>query len=80
VAIRFQPNISTADSRAAAAIDSRNPGLSAISRTAAAIADGVIIGSRLIELIEEDKTLNSLKSFIVGLRQALDLEKNTGRY
>ncbi|OGO19519.1 MAG: tryptophan synthase subunit alpha, partial [Chloroflexi bacterium RBG_16_50_11] len=47
---------------------------------AAAIADGVIIGSRLIELIEEDKTLNSLKSFIVGLRQALDLEKNTGRY
>jgi len=47
---------------------------------AASYADGVIIGSRLIELIEEDSTLDSLKSFITSLRQALDSLKNTGRY
>jgi tryptophan synthase alpha chain len=47
---------------------------------AASYADGVIIGSRLIELIETDSTLDSLKSFITGLRKALDSMKNTGRY
>ena len=45
---------------------------------AAADADGVIIGSKLIQLMEEDSTLISLKSFITGLRQALDSMKNTG--
>jgi tryptophan synthase alpha chain len=47
---------------------------------AAAYADGVIIGSRLIELIEEDNTLTSLKSFITDVRQTLDSRKKTGRY
>jgi tryptophan synthase alpha chain len=43
----------------------------------ATVADGVIVGSRLIQLIEEDSTLASLKSFVGGLRQALDsIEKN----
>ena len=37
-----------------------------------ATADGVIVGSRLIQLIEEDATLNSLKAFVTGLRRALD--------
>jgi tryptophan synthase alpha chain len=37
-----------------------------------AIADGVIVGSRLIQLIEKDDTLATLKSFIAGLRRALD--------
>ncbi|MFA5308019.1 MAG: tryptophan synthase subunit alpha [Dehalococcoidales bacterium] len=46
---------------------------------AGSLADGVIIGSRLIELMEEDSTLNSLKSFIVATRKALDSLKNTGR-
>jgi tryptophan synthase alpha chain len=40
---------------------------------AARIADGVIVGSRLIQLIEEDATLSSLKSFALSLRQALNL-------
>ena len=38
----------------------------------AAIADGVIIGSRIIQLIEEDTTLARLCSFISGMRKALD--------
>jgi len=41
------------------------------ARKAAALADGVIIGSRLIELIEEDNTLDSLKAFITDVREAL---------
>jgi tryptophan synthase alpha chain len=40
---------------------------------AARIADGVIVGSRLIQLIEQDATLSSLKSFALSLRQALNL-------
>lgn len=44
----------------------------------ARIADGVIVGSRLIQLIEEDKTLASLKAFILGLREALDSIKTKG--
>jgi len=47
---------------------------------AASYADGVIIGSRLIELVEEDSTIDSLKSFITSLRKALDSLKNTGRH
>lgn len=38
----------------------------------ASIADGVIVGSRLIQLIEEDITLSSLKAFTSSLREALD--------
>ena len=45
---------------------------------AAKEADGVIIGSKLIQLIEEDKTLKSLKSFTAGIRRALDTKNNTG--
>jgi tryptophan synthase alpha chain len=37
-----------------------------------AIADGVIVGSRLIQIIEEDSTLASLGTFVAGLRRALD--------
>jgi tryptophan synthase alpha chain len=42
------------------------------ARHVAAVADGVIVGSRLIQLIEEDTTLAKLKTFVVSLRQALD--------
>ncbi|MFC1945613.1 tryptophan synthase subunit alpha [Chloroflexota bacterium] len=38
----------------------------------AAIADGVIVGSRLLELIDEDKSLNRLGDFVSSLRSALD--------
>ena len=38
----------------------------------ARIADGVIVGSRLIQLIEEDSSLSSLKSFVRSLRETLD--------
>ncbi len=40
----------------------------------ARIADGVIVGSHLIRLIEEDATLSTLKDFTISLREALDLE------
>ncbi|MEE9520949.1 MAG: tryptophan synthase subunit alpha [Dehalococcoidales bacterium] len=39
----------------------------------AKIADGVIVGSRLIQLMEQDATLTSLKSFTKSLREALNL-------
>jgi tryptophan synthase alpha chain len=38
----------------------------------AKVADGVIVGSRLIQLVEEDSTLVSLGAFISSLRQTLD--------
>jgi tryptophan synthase alpha chain len=38
----------------------------------AQIADGVIVGSRLIQLIDEDTKLTSLKSFVQSLRRALN--------
>ncbi|MDD5591358.1 MAG: tryptophan synthase subunit alpha [Dehalococcoidales bacterium] len=38
----------------------------------AGIADGVIIGSRLIQLIEEDNSLSSLEAFTRSLRETLD--------
>ncbi|MBA7610034.1 Tryptophan synthase alpha chain [subsurface metagenome] len=41
----------------------------------ARIADGVIVGSRLIQLIEEDATLSSLKAFVLSLREALALKE-----
>jgi tryptophan synthase alpha chain len=37
------------------------------------IADGIIVGSRLIQLMEQDATLASLKSFTQSLREALNL-------
>lgn len=41
------------------------------ARRVARVADGVIVGSRLIQLIKEDATLSSLKAFILSLREAL---------
>ncbi len=40
--------------------------------TAAGLADGVIVGSRLIQLMEEDKSLAGVEKFIVDLRKAVD--------
>ena len=43
------------------------------ARRVARIADGVIVGSRLIQLMEaEDNFVSPVSSFIKGLRQALD--------
>ncbi len=42
------------------------------ARQFANLADGVIVGSRLIQLIEEDASLNSLRDFVASLRKALD--------
>ena len=39
---------------------------------AARAADGVIIGSRLIQLVEEDSSLAKLGEFVAAVRQALD--------
>ena len=39
----------------------------------AKIADGVIVGSRFLQLMEQDTTLTSLKSFTKSLREALNL-------
>ena len=41
------------------------------ARRIAAIADGVIIGSRIIQLLEEDRSLKALKTFAAGVRKAL---------
>jgi tryptophan synthase alpha chain len=38
----------------------------------AKLSDGVIIGSRIIQLIESDPSLNTVISFIRGVREALD--------
>ena len=46
------------------------------ARRIADIADGVIVGSRIVQLIEEDATLKSLGAFISGLRVALDSASN----
>lgn len=46
------------------------------AKRVASIADGVIVGSRIIQLIEEDATLTSLKSFTSSLRKTLDSENN----
>ena len=45
---------------------------------AAELADGVIIGSKLLQLIEADRSLGSLKKFTADVRLALDSVKNTG--
>jgi tryptophan synthase alpha chain len=39
---------------------------------AIAVCDGIIVGSRLIQLIEEDTALFLLKDFVLSLRDALD--------
>ncbi len=41
------------------------------AKRVARIADGVIVGSRIIKLIEEDQSLNSVRSFIRDLKNAL---------
>ena len=41
------------------------------ARRVARVADGVIVGSRIIQLIEEDNSLASLQSFAMDLREAL---------
>ncbi len=41
------------------------------AKRVARVADGVIVGSRLIQLIEEDATFSSLKAFTSSLREAL---------
>jgi len=43
------------------------------AQRAARTADGIIVGSRLIQLMEQDSTLSSLKSFAKSLREALNL-------
>jgi len=45
------------------------------AKRAARVGDGIIVGSRLIQLIEEDTTLASLKAFTMSLRQTLDSDK-----
>lgn len=40
-------------------------------RRIAKVADGVIVGSRIIQLMEEDATFSSLKAFTSSLREAL---------
>ncbi len=42
------------------------------ARRVARIADGIIVGSRLIQSIDEDATLSSLKSLALSLREALN--------
>lgn len=42
------------------------------ARAAAEKADGVIIGSKIIQLMEEDPSLASLKDFVVEVRKSLD--------
>jgi len=41
------------------------------ARRIANVADGVIVGSRIIQLLDEDKSLKNVCSFIKGLRDAL---------
>lgn len=46
------------------------------ARRVAAFADGVIVGSRFIQLIDKDPTLTTLKTFVASLREALDSCEN----
>jgi tryptophan synthase alpha chain len=46
------------------------------AKRVAAVSDGAIVGSRLIQLIEKDSTLSLLKSFAASLRRALDSDNN----
>jgi tryptophan synthase alpha chain len=42
------------------------------AKRVAAVADGVIVGSRLIQLIDEDASLGRLRAFATSLRRAVD--------
>ncbi len=42
------------------------------AKQVARFADGIIVGSRIIQLMVEDKTLKKVRGFVKGLRQALD--------
>ncbi|MHB1006576.1 MAG: tryptophan synthase subunit alpha [Chloroflexota bacterium] len=42
------------------------------ARQVAEVADGVIVGSRIISLMEVDDGFSSLREFVTGLRHALD--------
>jgi tryptophan synthase alpha chain len=48
-------------------------GTPAQARRVANVADGVIVGSRIIRLIEEDASLKELGSFLASLREAIDM-------
>jgi tryptophan synthase alpha chain len=41
------------------------------ARRIAKVADGVIVGSRIIQLLDEDKSLKNVRSFVRSLREAL---------
>ncbi len=41
------------------------------ARRVAAVADGVIVGSRVVQLLSEDKSLKNASSFVKSLREAL---------
>jgi tryptophan synthase alpha chain len=41
------------------------------ARRVAAVADGVIVGSRIIQLLDKDKSLKNASSFVKSLREAL---------
>jgi len=41
------------------------------ARRIAKVADGVIVGSRIIQLLDEDKSLENVCSFMKDLREAL---------
>jgi tryptophan synthase alpha chain len=43
------------------------------ARRVAAVADGIIVGSRIIQLIEEDPSLWGLRNFLTSLRRAIDM-------
>lgn len=46
------------------------------AKRVAMVADGVIIGSRLIQLLEEKDALSKVRSFIRGMREALNSVEN----
>ena len=41
------------------------------AKRVASVADGIIVGSRIIQLIEEDPSLAKLKSYVAGMKAAL---------
>jgi tryptophan synthase alpha chain len=42
------------------------------ARRLAGVADGIVVGSRIIELIEEDASLEKLRAFVGRLREEID--------
>jgi tryptophan synthase alpha chain len=43
------------------------------ARRVAQVADGIIVGSRIIQLIDEDLSLAKLRDFLASLRKAIDI-------